>query len=82
MAATKPFADPAEAVAFTASPALPQAMNLVRAFLFDKGLLFPGAPSADAVGIEMPDGAILGDAGNVKFRFSTAYMEAAAKGAL
>ena len=57
-------------------------MDKVRTFLFDKGLLGSGAPSADVIGIEMPDGSVLGDKGNVKFRFTTTYMDAAAKGAL
>ena len=82
MAATELFADPAAAVAFTASSDLGDTMNLVRAFLFDKGLLTPGATSEDAIGIELPDGTILGDAGFVKFRFTTEYMQMAADGAL
>jgi NitT/TauT family transport system substrate-binding protein len=82
MAATKLFGKPADAVTFTSSPDLPKTMDHVRNFLFEKGLLGNGAASADVIGIEMPDGAILGDKGNVKFRFTTAYMDAAAKGAL
>lgn len=82
MAATKLFDKPADAVTFTASPDLPKTMDLVRTFLFDKGLLGSGAPSADVIGIEMPDGSVLGDKENVKFRFATTYMDAAAKGAL
>ena len=57
-------------------------MNLVRAFLFDKGLLTPGATSEDAIGIALPDGTILGDTDNVKFRFDTTFMQMAADGAL
>ncbi len=82
MAATKIFDKASDAVAFTTSPALPKTMNLVREFLFQKGLLGSGAPSADVIGIEMPDGSLLGDKGNVKFRFTATYMDAAAKGAL
>ncbi|MFU8824684.1 hypothetical protein [Yoonia sp.] len=82
MAATQLFADPAEAVAFTASPDLGDTMNLVRAFLFDKGLLTPTATSDDAVGIELPDGTVLGDPDNIKFRFTTEFMQMAADGAL
>ena len=43
LAATKLFDKPADAVAFTASPSLPKTMDLVRNFLFDKGLLGSGA---------------------------------------
>lgn len=82
LAATKLFADPAEAVAFTLSPDLATTMDLVRGFLFEKGLLGPGAVSADAVGIALPGGRILGDPANVKLRFSETYMKMAADGAL
>ncbi|MFT4701342.1 MAG: NitT/TauT family transport system substrate-binding protein [Yoonia sp.] len=82
MAATKLFADPAEAVAFTSSADLGATMDLVRAFLFDKGLLTPGATSQDAIGIKLPDGTILGDTANVKFRFDNKYMQMAADGGL
>lgn len=82
MAATKLFDKPADAVAFTASPDLSKTMDLVRNFLFEKGLLGSGAPSADVIGIELADGSVLGDKENVKFRFTTTYMDAAAKGAL
>lgn len=81
-AATRLFDKPADAVAFATSPDLPKTMDLVRGFLFQKGLLGNGAPSADVIGIQFPDGTIRGDKGNVKFRFTTDYMNAAAKGSL
>jgi NitT/TauT family transport system substrate-binding protein len=80
--ATKLFDKPADALAFTSSPDLPKTMDLVRNFLFAKGLLGNGAPSADVIGIEMPDGTVLGDKGNVKLRFTETYMKAAADGKL
>lgn len=82
LAATKLFPTPAEAVAFTDSPDLKTTMEKVRTFLFDKGLLGSGAPSADVIGIELPNGEVLGDSGNVKLRFSDTYMKAAADGGL
>ncbi|MDQ0559081.1 NitT/TauT family transport system substrate-binding protein [Rhizobium mesoamericanum] len=82
LAATKLFDKPADAVGFIASPNLPKTMDLVRNFLFEKGLLGNGAPSADVIGIEMPDGRVLGDTGNVRLRFTEAYMKAAADGSL
>jgi NitT/TauT family transport system substrate-binding protein len=82
LAATKLFAKPADAVAFTDGPDLKATMDHVRTFLFDKGLLGAGATSADAVGIELPDGSVLGDKGNVKFRFSDVFMKMAADGSL
>jgi NitT/TauT family transport system substrate-binding protein len=75
---TRLYADPTEAVAFTASPALVKTMDLVRHFSFEHGLLGDGAKSPDAVGIAFPNGEILGDPKNVKLRFSTQYMSEAA----
>lgn len=80
--ATRMFWTPAEAVAFAADPALKTTMTEVAGFLFDKGILGVGAPSADFVGVAYPDGSVTGDPANVKFRFSTAYMAMAADGAL
>jgi NitT/TauT family transport system substrate-binding protein len=82
MAATELFFDPADAVAQASSAELPTTMTSVAEFLFDKGILGEGAPSADFVGVEYPDGSITGDANNVKFRFDTTYMQMAADGAL
>ncbi|MTE00274.1 lipid kinase [Paracoccus sp. YIM 132242] len=82
LAATRLFDKPAEAVAFVNSPDLATTMDHVRGFLFDKGLLGPTAPSADAVGIELPSGQVLGDGANVKLRFTDDWMQMAADGAL
>ena len=80
--ATQMFFDPAEAVAFTSDAALPGTMTSVAEFLFDKGILGTGAPSADFVGVAYPGGSISGDANNVMFRYDTTYMQMAADGAL
>lgn len=82
LAATTLFDKPADAVAFTTSPDLKATMDKVRGFLFDKGLLGAGAPSADIIGIELPGGEVLGDAANVKLRFTSDYMQMADDGAL
>lgn len=82
LAATEMFYDPSAAVAQSTSADLPTMMTSVAEFLFDKGILGEGAPSADFVGIAYPDGSTTGDAGNVKFRFDTTYMQMAADGAL
>ncbi|MEM7519403.1 MAG: putative urea ABC transporter substrate-binding protein [Pseudomonadota bacterium] len=82
LASTEMFYDPAAAVAFTESAELPSTMVSVAEFLFDKGILGEGAPSADFVGVAYPDGSTTGDAGNVQFRFDTTYMQMAADGAL
>jgi NitT/TauT family transport system substrate-binding protein len=82
LAATKLFDKPTDAVAFVTSPDLSATMDLVRTFLFDKGLLGSGAPSADVIGIELPGGTVLGDSANVKLRFADQWMKMAADGAL
>ena len=82
LASTEMFTDPAAAVAFAADPALPETMTGVAEFLFDKGILGEGAPSADFVGIAYPDGAVVGNEANVTMRFDTTYMQMAADGAL
>jgi len=76
------FWQPADAVAFTESAELPTTMVTVAEFLFEKGILGEGAPSADFVGVAYPDGSTTGDPANVKFRFDTTYMQMAADGAL
>ena len=82
LASTAMFYAPGDAVAFTESAELKATMVNVAEFLFDKGILGEGAPSADFVGVEYPDGTTTGDAGNVKFRYDTTYMKMAADGAL
>lgn len=82
LAATEMFFDPAAAVAQASSSDLPTTMTTVAEFLFDKGILGEGAPSADFVGIEYPGDVTTGDAGNIKFRFDASYMQMAADGAL
>jgi NitT/TauT family transport system substrate-binding protein len=81
LATTAMFYAPAEAAAFTRDAALPRTMDQVRTFSAH-GLLGEGARSADAVGIAFPDGTLLGDAGNVKLRFTDTWMQQAADGAL
>ncbi len=82
LASTEMFYDPADAVAFTSSAELPKTMVSVAEFLFDKGILGEGAPSADFVGVAYPDGSTTGDENNVMFRFDTTYMQMAADGSL
>ena len=82
LASTEMFYDPAAAVTFTQGADLPATMTKVAEFLFEKGILGEGAPSADFVGVAYPDGSITGDEGNVTLRFDTTYMQMAADGAL
>jgi NitT/TauT family transport system substrate-binding protein len=82
LAATKMFLDPADAVAQAQAEDLPGTMTEIAAFLFDKGILGTGAPSADFVGIEYPGGTVTGSEDNVMFRFDARYMQMAADGEL
>ncbi len=79
---TEMFFTPEAAVTFTTSPELPTTMVNVAEFLFDKGILGEGAPSADFVGVAYPGDVTSGDPNNIKFRFDTTYMQMAADGAL
>ncbi|MFQ6547299.1 putative urea ABC transporter substrate-binding protein [Aestuariibius sp. 2305UL40-4] len=82
LASTQMFYDPADAVAFAQGAELPSTMTSVAEFLFDKGILGEGAPSADFIGVAYPDGSTTGDPNNVNFRFDTTYMQMAVDGAL
>jgi NitT/TauT family transport system substrate-binding protein len=82
LASTEMFFAPIDGVTFTSDTALPDTMVSVADFLFDKGILGEGAPSADFVGVEYPDGSITGDEANVMFRFDMTYMQMAADGEL
>ena len=79
---TRMFYKPAEAVAFAQGKDVSKTMDYVRTFLFEHGLLGPEAKSPDVVGISFPDGSVLGNKANVKFRFTSEYMDMAAKGKL
>ena len=59
-----------------------QTMDYVRQFSFSHGLFGAGASSPDFVGIEFPDGSVLGDSGNIKLRFVDRYMKMASEGKL
>ncbi|MEM6660872.1 MAG: putative urea ABC transporter substrate-binding protein [Pseudomonadota bacterium] len=82
LASTQMFWKPADAVTFVNSPELPTTMVNVAEFLFDKGILGEGAPSAEFVGVAYPDGSTSGDAANVKLRYDASFMQMAADGAL
>ena len=82
LASTQMFYDPADAVAFVEGETLPATMDNVAEFLFEKGILGEGAPSADFVGIEYPGGVTTGDPGNIRLRFDSSFMRMAADGSL
>lgn len=70
---------PKTAAAFIKGEEVKQTMDFVRNFCFEHGLLGENVPSADVIGIQFPDGTILGNKGNVKLRFDATYVERAAQ---
>lgn len=75
LATTALLAKKPEAKNFAESPKLKTTMENVRSFSFAKGLLGAKAKSKDYVGIAFPDGSVIGDAKNVKLRFTSEYMK-------
>lgn len=78
---TAMFYEPGEAAEFAAGHKLKETMEYVRNFSFAHGL-YGDADSKDFVGIEFPDGSIMGKKDNIKLRFSADYMKMAAEGKL
>lgn len=76
------FYDVAEAAAFLRSAQMADMAGKLQQFSFENGLLGTNAKSKDAVGIALPDGTVVGDAGNVKLRFDDSYMKMAIDKAL
>ncbi|HEY2383087.1 MAG TPA: putative urea ABC transporter substrate-binding protein [Terriglobia bacterium] len=70
------------AAQMTASPDIRKTMDLVRQFCFSHRLLGEKSKSADDIGIQFVDGAVLGNPAKVRLRFNTTYMQLAAQGKL
>ena len=81
LAKTHMFYTPQSALKLVDSKQLYATMKHVAEFSFAHGLLGDGAPSAGAVGIQMPAG-VFGDKNNIKLRFDPTYMQMAADGKL
>lgn len=79
---THMFYDPKEAVQFNNSDTIVKTMEFVAKFSFDKGLYGEGASDYGFVGIEFPNGKVVGDKGNIKLRFDDTYMKMAAEDSL
>jgi NitT/TauT family transport system substrate-binding protein len=76
------YYDPKMTLDFTNSPELVAATDRVRKFSFENGLFGQGAKSVDDIGIEFPNGKVLGDPKNIKLRFDPSFVAAAAAGTL
>jgi NitT/TauT family transport system substrate-binding protein len=79
---TKLFLTPAEAYAFVTDKDAKPKFDYVRQFSFEKGLYGNSAKSVDDIGIEFPDGTVLGSKDNVKLRFDASFKKLAADGKL
>jgi len=75
LATTEMFYTKESAKAFFESADVKKTMDFVRDFSFNKGLYPEGSSSKDAIGIEFPDGSVLGDKENIKLRFSAEYIK-------
>ncbi len=80
--ATYFFYTPQEKLDFLTPEQLRTSMEFVRDFSFEHGLLGDNARSPDVIGIEMPDGSVLGNENNVKMRFNHRFVQMAADGEL
>ena len=80
--ATYLFETPEEYLQYLSSEQIRESMDFVRRFSFQHGLLGQGARTPDAVGMEMPDGSVLGAPDNVRVRFNHEFVEMAAEGKL
>jgi NitT/TauT family transport system substrate-binding protein len=76
------YYNPEKAVEFVRSPEIIKTMKFITKFTFDHGLYGDGASDENFVGIEFPNGKIIGDKNNIKLRFDDKYMEMAAKNSL
>lgn len=72
------FWEPQAAVDFITSERAVEAMDSVRKFSYQKGLLGDAAPSPDFVGIKFED-EVLGRENNINLRFNPRYMRMAAE---
>ncbi len=79
---THMYYKPADAAAVFESKDAVKTMDYIRKFSFQHGLFGAGAQNADFIGIEFPNGEVLGDKGNIKLRFDPSFMKLAAEGKL
>lgn len=71
------FYDAAEAAAVLRGAKMAEMADRLQQFSFENGLLGADAKSKGVVGIALADGAVIGDAGNVKLRFDDSYLKLA-----
>ncbi|WP_372958212.1 putative urea ABC transporter substrate-binding protein [Marinobacter sp.] len=82
LAATHMFRTPQEKLDYLTTDRLRETMDFVTQFSYKHGLLGAGAQSPDAIGIELPDGSVWGNADYVKMRFDHSFLKMATDGDL
>lgn len=75
---TAMFYNASDAAKFAKDKKLKDTMEYVRTFCFEKGLFGKAANSKDYVGIQFPDGSVIGDNKNIKLKFDAEFMNMAA----
>ncbi|MFD1704567.1 putative urea ABC transporter substrate-binding protein [Methylopila henanensis] len=71
-----------EAAEFLTAPKTKDIWDYVRTFCFEQGLYGQGADSVDSIGIQHPDGSVMGSEKNVKIRIDPSFTKLAAEGKL
>ncbi|MFC1670344.1 putative urea ABC transporter substrate-binding protein [Spirochaetota bacterium] len=79
---TSMFYKAGDAAKFAHNPKLKKTMEYVRTFSYNNKLFGKDAASKDFVGIQFPDGSVLGDKKNIKLRFEAKYMQMSANNKL
>lgn len=82
LASTVMYYDPTDAVKLMNSEGHKKTWDFVRTFSYDVGLFGETATSADFIGIEFPDGTVLGDKDNIKLRINSTFTQMAVDGKL
>ncbi len=75
LATTEMFYDKASAKKFFESDKVKKTMEFVSEFSFSKGLYPENATSANFIGIQYPDGTVVGNKDNIKLRFDTSFLK-------
>ncbi len=80
--ATYLFETPQAKLDFLTPERVRETMEFVAEFSFEHGLLGDNARSPFVIGIELPDGSVLGNENNVRMRFNNSFTQMAADGEL
>lgn len=82
LSTTNMYYKPETAIEFVNSKKLMETMEFVAKFSFDHGLYGEGANDYGFVGMQFPNGKVIGDKKNIKLRFDDTYVKMAVEGKL